>query len=332
MLDLIIPVYKDKKRLYSTLMSIGNYVSDLVYVTIVDDCSGEDYSDVVETFQRCFPIRVIYLKENSGPGIARQVGINNAKQEYISFMDCGDIYVEPNSLKKMLDFVKENPQYNMYCWSHADEITGNGVFANNNRIHAKIYKRDFLEKNNITFCAESSRANEDIGFNHACRMINYEISKNTNTQTIYNNDEIMVLWKNDDKNSLTRRNNCAFYYKEQNLGLAAAMKHAFEIVENAGVDEYIIANEVYKVMAHIYCFYLSTINRRPEFTQEALAGAVLFYKNSFKKYGHIDPELFRKNYYDTLITLLSEDDSPICDKIVHIDIIEFLNMLEKLCK
>lgn len=78
MLDLIIPVYKNKAGLYRSLFSIGTETNKEVFVTIVDDCSGDTYEDVIEIFQKFFPIRVIYLEENQGPGIARQAGLNAA--------------------------------------------------------------------------------------------------------------------------------------------------------------------------------------------------------------------------------------------------------------
>lgn len=71
MLDLVIPVYKNKAGLYRSLFSIGTETYKKVFVTIVDDCSGDNYDDIVEFFQKFFPIRVIYLQKNVGPGMAR---------------------------------------------------------------------------------------------------------------------------------------------------------------------------------------------------------------------------------------------------------------------
>jgi glycosyltransferase involved in cell wall biosynthesis len=50
MLDLIIPVYKNKKGLYRSLMSLGSELNKQVRVTIVDDCSGDNYDDVINIF------------------------------------------------------------------------------------------------------------------------------------------------------------------------------------------------------------------------------------------------------------------------------------------
>lgn len=329
MLDIIIPVYKNKKGLYSTLMSIGTNVSNKIYVTIVDDCSEENYDEIIEFFQKVFPIRVIYLKNNLGPGIARQIGLEKARQEFVTFIDCGDLFSSPLALSNMIKEIEENPNFNMYCWSHLEEDTNTNILANNNRIHGKIYNRNFLKQNNITFCQDYPRANEDIGFNHACRMVNAHIAKEQNIDTVYHNNEIAIIWKVDE-NSITRLNNHAFYYKEQNLGLAFNMKHAISIAEINNVDKHIIATEVYNAMAHIYFFYISTVNSRPEFIEEALQGAILYYNTCFKKYASVDPELFKEKYYEVFINLLSENESPLCKKIVNFNIIDFLNMLENI--
>ena len=68
-MDLIIPSYKDKKGLYETLFSIG--LDKDIYVTVVDDCSGEKYDDIISWFNQFFPIQVLYMPKNGGPGAAR---------------------------------------------------------------------------------------------------------------------------------------------------------------------------------------------------------------------------------------------------------------------
>ena len=88
MLDIIIPTYKNKEGLEKTLQSIPNYKE--VAVTVVDDGSNLNYNDLQDKYN----FRLIELQKNSGPGIARQIGITVTNEPYILFMDTGDYLID----------------------------------------------------------------------------------------------------------------------------------------------------------------------------------------------------------------------------------------------
>ena len=210
MIDLIIPVYNNKKGLYSTLMSIGYGYHNDIKVTIVDDCSNESYEDIVQLFQKIFPIRLFKLAENQGPGVARQFGLDKALEPFVMFVDCGDVFSSPLMLKTMINKLKEEPNYLLYSWAHSAQ-KANGevedIFSpSHNRVHGKIYNNfELLKKYDISFCKESSRVNEDIGFNIACRFICEQLSLENNKPSIYHDDEAAIIWIWDD-NSIVRKN------------------------------------------------------------------------------------------------------------------------------
>lgn len=73
---------------------------------IVDDCSKDDlYKDAVFSDKR---IKIIRLKENSGPAVARNTAISLAKGKYIAIMDSDDISM-PDRFKEQIAFLEENP-------------------------------------------------------------------------------------------------------------------------------------------------------------------------------------------------------------------------------
>lgn len=321
MLDLIIPVYNNKKGLYRTLFSIGTDLDKKIKVTIIDDCSTENYEDVENFFQKFFPIRIIKLAKNQGPGNARQYGLDIASQSYISFIDCGDTFVTSTTLREMIEKVEQKSTYDFYSWEHLQEDSDNSftvVAATHNRIHGKIYKTDFLKKHNISFNPNAARANEDIGFNIACRMI---------SQNYLEIDEPAVVWKQDGP-SIVRANNNAFYYKEQNLGLAMNVKHAVDIALHNNVKTEIILKNIYEIMTSLYFFYLATEISRPEFCAEAFAGCYYFYKKCYRDCGAVNPVLMNECYFNTLISFLNEENCPIKQKALNINFVEFLQKLE----
>lgn len=340
MLDLIIPVYKNKAGLYRSLFSIGTETYKKVFVTIVDDCSGDNYDDVVEFFQKFFPIRIIYLPQNVGPGMARQAGLEIATQPYISFLDCGDTYVTPTRLLECLNDVEDNPNYVMFSWAHLEEkydgpIGGSrfsyfSVFPGHNRMHGKIYKRSFLMEHNIVFSEEGSRMNEDIGFNIITRLSAEQEFRKDGIQRIWHGEDDAVIWKVSGP-SIVRADDCAFYYRDQNKGMSINGIHILQYALNHNIDEDLIIKEVYEEMVHAYIFYFAAKNARPEYEQEAFHGAAEYYINCFKLYGTKNPELLKNTYWKILVNFLNDEDDPIRIAMTTLDFPGFLNELEQYC-
>ena len=332
MLDLIIPVYKNKKGLYRTLMSIGTQVSDKVKVTIVDDYSEENYSELIELFQKIIPIRILYLKKNSGPGIARQYGLENSKEEYVSFIDCGDTFLTPTTLKEMIDEVEKKPEFQVFSWAHLEELTNREnetilIDSNHNRMHGKIYKRVFLEKHQISFSKEGSRANEDIGFNQAIRIINKVIYNNS---IIAHYDNPAVVWKKEGP-SIVRENDCAYNFKKQNLGYAINAKHVIDILRKNNITKEQFQDYLYIGMAVCYISYLATLAARREFLEESLAGAFYYYKEIFlKNLTEINPVEMKDFFFSILTAQMTNPYDPIRAQLLPIDYAGFLNYLQEL--
>lgn len=334
MLDLIIPVYKNIAGLYRTLMSLGtDYKKETLYVTIVDDASNDDYTSIIDIFQKFYPIRVLKLKENSGPGIARQYGLSHTKEPYVSFIDCGDIFVSPTTLQNMINIVNENPKVVFFSWGHYEEFeTGSLAIVGpqHNRMHGKIYKREFLNKYTIKFTSISSYADEDIGFNRNCRLCAYQYGEEIGDKTIYEFDEAATVWKWSGP-SITQANNCAFYFQKEAMGIAITNGEAIDNAIAHGINKKIILKEIYETMSADYIFYLSAQNRRPEFMDEVINGCLYFYTHYFKrvpKNDH-DYQLLRDAWYTALRDSLNNPEDPIRDKLVSYDILGWLNMLEE---
>lgn len=336
MLDLIIPVYKNIPGLYRSLFSLGTETGKKVFVTIVDDCSGDNYDEVINFFQKFFPIRVIYLPENSGPGIARQVGLNNATQKYVSFLDCGDTYTTPTRMIECLSVIEDNPEIYLFSYLHKEEhpteIEGRYYYsdtgAQNNRMHGKFYRRDFLMRHNIRFCEDCPRMNEDIGFNISVRLVAETESRRDGISRIYHDDNPVVVWKYTGP-SIVRSENHAFYYRDQNIGMSINGEHILKIARENNVDEDLIIREIYEEMIHMYMFHFATKHDRPEFLDRALDGATRYYYNCFRPVGDKNPELLNDLYWETLTGFLMDSTDPIRRCLATLDFPGFLNLLEK---
>jgi hypothetical protein len=106
------------------------------------------------------------------------------------FIDTGDIFIGRGSFDAINYAIKQYPDANVISFPYF--YKGQVVNETSNRMHGKIYKRTFLEKYGITFAAESSYLNEDIGFNRTCKLC---------SDIIY--EDIPIIKWIEDENSLT---------------------------------------------------------------------------------------------------------------------------------
>lgn len=252
MIDLIIPYYNNPEGLLRTLESVN---TDIFYVTVIDDCSTikPPLSFKVNQYYR--------YNINHGPGFARQHGINKTSNPYIMFIDTGDIFIDKKIQEELPQVIEKNPLINVFCWLYyyREDLTKH----TDNRMHGKIYKREFLNKHGITFCAESSYMNEDVGFNRTCRLL---------TEFMYIDTPIIKWIPHED--SLTQKDNRTVLFKDQTRALSLNAIHTIETCRKNNIN----ANtEINQIAVALYYWFLRTIIERPEFIQEAWDGAKIFY-------------------------------------------------------
>ena len=161
MIDIIIPVYNARKTLELTLMSIKlQTIIDKINIYLIDDDSSEDYKDILNKYK---DMNIIYIKldKNNGPAVARQKGIEMSSSKYIMFIDADDLLYDADSIKKLFNKIEED--YDYVVGITIDEKQ-NTQIMNESDLHGKIYKREFLLKNNIKF--NNTRVHEDNYFNN----------------------------------------------------------------------------------------------------------------------------------------------------------------------
>lgn len=99
--SIIIPVYNTKKYLSKCLESVVNQTLDDTEIIIVDDKSTDGSVDIEVEYAKRYPnISLICLAKNGGVALARNIGLQNAKGKYISFVDSDD-YLDLDMLEKM---------------------------------------------------------------------------------------------------------------------------------------------------------------------------------------------------------------------------------------
>lgn len=89
-LSIILPVYNVGNLVKKCLDTLINQSYSDIEIIIVNDGSTDDSITYIETFRDIEYIKIINLNKNIGLGNARNVGISNAKGEYITFVDSDD--------------------------------------------------------------------------------------------------------------------------------------------------------------------------------------------------------------------------------------------------
>lgn len=105
--SMIIPVYNAEKYLERCIASVQAQSFADFEALFIDDLSTDSSREIIREYQKNDPrIRLIELEKNGGSGIARNIGIENARGEYLSFIDADDT-VSPGFLKYLYEKAKE---------------------------------------------------------------------------------------------------------------------------------------------------------------------------------------------------------------------------------
>jgi len=86
--SVIIPVYNQEELVIKAIKSVplrGN-----IEVLVIDDCSTDNTYENLKNID--YPIRLFKTEVNSGAGVARNIGLDNAVGEYILFLDSDDYF------------------------------------------------------------------------------------------------------------------------------------------------------------------------------------------------------------------------------------------------
>lgn len=181
--SVIVAMYNAENFIAECLTSLFNQTLKNIEVIVVDDCSTDNSAAVVKSFMPQFEERLILTKttRNSGyPGIPRNSALNSARGKYITFVDSDD-FLDEDALEK---FFVSAEKFNAdvvhveKCFTLKDgeiqiestqenfvdvptletEDIGKRVIDFTQKKYLwwacnKLFRRDFLIKNNIKFPA-----------------------------------------------------------------------------------------------------------------------------------------------------------------------------------
>ena len=253
MIRVIIPAYKARGTICKGLDSLVAQTKPLFMTTIVQDGDGEDYTDIVEEYQRRgLHLNLLSLPENVGPGGARQAGMDaDTQSDFFMFMDADDMFMPravevlgreimtTNSDIVTSSFIREQKA------SHAIVLEADKTSVT--WFHGKIYRASYLREKNIRFLPDL-RLNEDAYFNL--------VAWNSADKKI-RCSEITYLWR-DNEHSLTREGgDRAFFEKSYEGYIYAQVQGLIDLYERASK---VMPELTAATLLHCYGFMMRAIH------------------------------------------------------------------------
>ena len=102
LVSVIMPTFNASKYIADSIESVLSQTYTNLELLITDDCSSDETRTILTEFAMRDPrVKVEYLKDNYGPGVARNKSIERAKGRYIAFCDCDDRW-KPEKLEKQI--------------------------------------------------------------------------------------------------------------------------------------------------------------------------------------------------------------------------------------
>ena len=172
--SVLIPVYNAELHLEKCINSVLAQDFKDIEVIVINDGSLDSSLDIIEKFSTDDRVRIIN-KSNSGYGASLNVGLKEAKGEYISIVEADD-FVEKNMLSTLYSddkhdvikggftFYPQRKKYNINC-NNIVTIEDNPEIINcKPSVWSAIYKKSFLEKNKIQFNETKGASYQDVSF------------------------------------------------------------------------------------------------------------------------------------------------------------------------
>ena len=106
----ITPVYNGERYIEGAITSLLAQSFQDWELVIIDDGSSDSTPQILEKLAD--PRIQIIRQENAGEANARNVGLNHATGEYISFLDADDLYL-PNALEDLSSFLDLHPEFDV---------------------------------------------------------------------------------------------------------------------------------------------------------------------------------------------------------------------------
>lgn len=295
--SVIIPIYNVEKYLRQCLESIIVQTLQDIEIICVNDGSTDASSKILQEYRFKDERIKIINKENTGYGNTMNVGIDAAKGEYIGIVESDD-FIKPDMyenlykliVKNNCDFVKSD-FYNYWTspektlqHSRMGKYKLNEVISTKEDINilkitpsvwSSIYKKDFLDKNNIRFLETPGASYQDTSFHYKTFI---------SAGRLLLTDKAYVYYRQDNENSSVKN-------KEKVYCICDEYNEIHKYIQK---NEKLKDCEQFIYAQHFKAYYWNMARIAPKFRKEFYK----CYQEEFKKY--YDSGLLKEDFYKYL--------------------------------
>ncbi|SQI37182.1 Hyaluronan synthase [Leminorella richardii] len=107
LVSIIMPAFNAEKYIEEAISSVLTQTYNNIELIIINDFSSDNTSLILKRYEDLEQVIIINLDENIGVSKARNIGINNAKGRYISFLDSDDVWL-PTKLQLQIECMKDS--------------------------------------------------------------------------------------------------------------------------------------------------------------------------------------------------------------------------------
>lgn len=312
LLSVIIPVFNVEKYLSRCLESVCKQSMEAVEILCINDGSTDASLEKIKFYAKRDKRFKIINKINTGYGNTVNVGIKSAKGKYIGIIESDD-FVEAEMFIKLYtaaeksnaDVIKGN--YNFYRESSKEKFVFNEVlkdfpyervfhpmeyeqvFDISASVWSAIYKKEFLEKNNIMFTETPGASYQDTSFTF--KVFQY-------ADTVYFIKDAVINYRLDNADSSVHNPKkifcvCSEFQEiENSIAKDKNQKRLFRIIKRVKFHSY-LWNYRRMALPYQYTFLL-------KFAEE--------FRNDIEN-GLLDKQYFSEDDWKNLIHIIYETDS-----------------------
>lgn len=203
MISIIIPIYNSGPTLICCLDSVINQSMSDWELLLVDDGSTDKSGEICDRYAVKDQRIKVFHKKNGGVSSARNVGLDYAKGEWVTFIDADD-YVKEYYLANLWEHSQKQVELvisyaeihngdgiekELYPAKLVDDTNFESIFIENDmNWHtspwSKLYKRSIIEKHNLRFC-EGMHIGEDAVFLYSYMLYTNKIYISNDTDYCY---------------------------------------------------------------------------------------------------------------------------------------------------
>lgn len=268
LISVIIPIYNSEKTLTRCIEAVLKQTYSNLEIILINDGSKDSSKNICEEFAKNDNRIVLINKENEGVGRARNVGLEKATGDFITFVDSDD-YLENNAIEVLYRALVENK---VDCVrGNYDIITSNKISTNSENSENKKYEKDDFVYHLLTdrfkaFLWLLLVKRECIKDKFSEEIFLYEdfdfyLSVLGNVDSIYTLSTITYHYVIDNKDSLSRNENkidlkIEEFKKARSVVRETMKKYSFDSAKNLEVlDTTIIKNIIN------YYYYKYKVNK-----------------------------------------------------------------------